>query len=87
MLSTTNPRHFKYADRIEFHSRDGVYDDAKLAAVWTRKEGSKDPEGTLKVVDRDHYEKIKAIHNEGTTKLNRPDLSWEATVEKVSQIS
>lgn len=75
----------KYADEIEFYYRDGVKQDAILAAKWLRNE-SNEHLGTLQIMASDQYERIKAIHNEAAKTLNRPDLFWESTVEKSSQI-
>lgn len=42
--------------------------------------------GTLQVVNLTLYAKIKKLHNELISK-KRPDLTWDKTVEKASQIS
>lgn len=77
-----NDTYFKYADQIEFYYRAGVKEDAKLAATWHRGETA-----PLKIVDSDLFEKIKTVHNKAIEHLNRPDLTWEATVEKTAQIT
>ena len=76
-----------YADRIDFYYRSGVSEDAQVAATWTRNADPSETLGTLQIVSRPHYEQIKAIHNAATEVLHRPDLRWEATVEKQSTIS
>ncbi|HEY5234595.1 MAG TPA: zeta toxin family protein [Rhabdochlamydiaceae bacterium] len=71
-----------YADEIEFYYRDGVKEDAQLAATWVRNSEST---GALKVVAPQAYDKIKAIHNSAVDVLQRPELRWESTVEKASK--
>lgn len=79
-----NDTFLKYADRIEFHYRGGVKEDAQLGAIWTRNPAGAQILGSLKVVDPERYEKIRAIHNAGVALLQKPELSWEETVEKQS---
>jgi len=74
----------KYADDIEFYYRDGVKEEARLAATWTRHAGGSEISGTLSVQDRPRYDQIKAIHNAAITALKRTDLAWESTVESHS---
>lgn len=81
-----NDTFLKYADEIEFHYRDEVTQDAKLAAKWLRNEISQECLGVLQIIDQESYEKIKTIHNEAAKALSRPDLYWEHTVENASQI-
>ena len=81
-----NDTFLAYADQIEFYYRDGVKKDAELAATWIRNTDSSDALGTLEVVSLPKYEQIKAIHNTATEALHRPDLRWEATVEKSSRV-
>ena len=77
----------KYADEIEFYYRDGIKQDAVLAAKWLRNEKNQEHLGTsLQVVAPEQYERIKAIHNEAAKALTREDLYWESTVEKSSQM-
>lgn len=76
--------YLEFADEIEFYYRDGVKDDARLAATWIRNPAGSPHKGTLKVVSGPAYEQIKAIHNAGIRQLNKPELSWELTVEKQS---
>lgn len=71
-----------YADGIEFYYRDGVKEDAQLAATWIR---NSENTGTLKIVAPQAYDKIKAIHNAAVDSLQRPELRWELTVEKTSK--
>lgn len=80
-----NDTFLKYADEIEFYYRDGVKEDAILAAKWLRNE-DKEHLGTLNIIAPAQYERIKAIHNEAAKALTRPDLYWESTVEKSSKI-
>lgn len=75
----------KYADEIDFYYRDGVNENAILSAKWLRAE-DKEFLGTLQIIARDRYEKIKAIHDDAAKLMTRPDLYWESTVEKVSEI-
>jgi hypothetical protein len=84
-----NDTFLKYADEIEFYSRDDAENDAVLAARWLRNEDDSDVEGTLEILDKKHYENIKLIHNTSITKLNNPELQnldWEQTVEAKSRI-
>lgn len=76
-----------YADEIEFYYRDGVKKDAQLAATWVRNKEGGEALGTLKVADPSQYEKIKAIHNEAVKVLGKPELQWESTVEKHSNLA
>ncbi len=73
-----------YADEIEFYYRNGVHEDALLAARWFKNENTNNRLGTLDVVSPDAYEQIKNIHNAAIIALNRPDLCWECTVEENS---
>ncbi|MBA2367829.1 MAG: zeta toxin family protein [Candidatus Protochlamydia sp.] len=81
-----NDTFLKYADEIEFYYRDGVKQDAILAAKWLRNEESQEYLGTLEIVAPEQYQRIKTIHNEAAKILTRPDLYWESTVEKSSQV-
>ena len=76
-----------YADEIEFYYRDGVKEDAQLAATWIRNEPTEKALGTLRVVSRPRYEEIKTIHNAAVKVLGKPELQWESTVERNSAIS
>lgn len=79
----------KYADEIEFYSRDDAESDAILAARWLRNEDDSNFEGTLEILDKKHYENIKLIHNTSLAKLNKPELqnlNWEQAVEAKSKI-
>lgn len=78
--------YLKYADEIEFYYRDGVKQDAVLAAKWLRNEDDQQHLGRLEIIAPEQYQKIKTIHNEAATALTRPDLYWESAVEKTSQI-
>lgn len=80
-----NDTFLKYADEIEFYYRDGVKEDAVLAARWLRNEGNQKYLGTLQIVAAERYERIKIIHNEAAKALARPDLNWESSIEKLSQ--
>ncbi len=78
-----NDTFLAYADEIEFYYRSGVHEDAKLAAKWLR--NAEDSEmGILEVIALPEYEQLKAIHNAAADVLKRPDLRWEASVEKRS---
>lgn len=77
----------KYADEIEFCYRDGVHQDAQLAARWHRNENPAEVLGTLEIVSSPQYEQIKGIHNAAVKVLNKPELLWEETVEKNSKIT
>ncbi len=81
-----NDTFLKHADEIEFYYRDGVKQDAIIAAKWLRNEKNQETLGTLQIIAPDQYERIKTIHNEAAKTLSRPDLFWESTVEKSSQI-
>ena len=72
---------------IEFYFRDGVHDNAKIAAKWIRHEKSEDGLlGTLTIIDQASYDQIKNIHNVVCDIMGREDLAWEASIEKVSNI-
>lgn len=73
----------RYADEIEFYYRDDVDQNAQLAAIWIRKSDAPF-QGTLQIVSPKDYEKIKAIHNTAVNVLEKPELQWDATVEKHS---
>jgi hypothetical protein len=73
-----------FADEIEFCYRDGVKEDAILAAKWTRNPGAE--KGTLEVLDVNRYDKIKTIHNAVAERLGRPDLNWKTAVEETSEV-
>lgn len=75
-----------FADEIAFYYRDGVKEDALLAAKWIRNEPSSEVLGTLQIISPSQYEQIKTIHNSAIEVLKRPDLQWELTVEKNSKI-
>lgn len=74
-----------YADEIEFYYRDGLKEDAKLAAKWVRISDS-EVCGTLQVLSSSLYEQIKSAHDAALKVLQRADLKWEQTVEKNSKI-
>lgn len=82
-----NDAFLKYADEIEFYQRNGVHENAILAATWVRNAKDSDKLGTLHVVDQKEYAKIKAIHNAAVKVLGRPDLEWERAVESTSKMS
>lgn len=65
--------YLKYADQIDFCWRDGVHEDAVLAATWEKKRH------VLEVLQPDAYDKIKDLHNQMVEK--KPELAWEKTVE------
>ena len=67
--------YLKFADTIRFYYRDGVKEDAQLAATWSRS-GK-----TVRIENPSAYEKIKAIHDSSVRK-DHPELLWESTVEK-----
>jgi len=77
-----NDAFLAYADEIEFYYRDGVKQDAQLAAKWIRNKDYSNSSDTLQIIDASRYEKIKTIHNTSVETLGRPDLRWESTVEK-----
>lgn len=82
-----NDTYLKYADMIEFYFRDGVHDNAKIAAKWIRHEKNEDGLlGTLTIIDQASYDQIKNIHNAVCDILGQKDLRWEASIEKVSEI-
>lgn len=81
-----NDTFLKYADEIEFYYRDGVEQDARLAAKWSRNKEQQPSLGTLQIIAPDLYEKIKTIHNDTIKPLSRLDLDWEKSVEQSSQI-
>lgn len=70
--------YLKYAEQIDFCWRDGLHEDARLAATWTKE--------SLTIHDQEAYEKIKALHNQMLEKLGKPDLAWEKTVENDTPI-
>lgn len=74
-----------YVDEIQFYYRDDVKQDAQLAAKWIRNEDPIEALGTLEVISPLSYERIKSIHNAAVEVLGRPDLQWEATIEKNSK--
>ena len=76
-----NDTYLKFADEIEFCYRDGVDQDAVLAARWIRTGDAREMSGSLEIVDHERYDKIKTIHNVAIEALNKPELSWENTVE------
>lgn len=71
--------YLKYAKRIEFHYRDQVDGVAELAATWIRRE--EEEKGDLIIHSQESYEKIKRIHDAVIEQINKPELSWENTVE------
>lgn len=81
-----NDTFLKYADQIDFYYRGGPKEGTVLAAKWLRAESEEEPLGKLQVVDTQAYEEIKKIHNKATEILNKPQLSWQETVEKSSII-
>ncbi|WP_068466657.1 zeta toxin family protein [Candidatus Protochlamydia phocaeensis] len=81
-----NDTFLAYADEIEFYYRDEVQQDAQLAAKWIRNTDNSESLGTLQIISISQYDKIKMNHNAAIEVLKRPDLSWELTVEKNSQI-
>lgn len=81
-----NDAYLAYADEIEFYFRGGVNQDAILAAKWVREGDGVDAMGTLHIIDHAQYDKVKNIQNEAADMLQRPDLTWEATIEKRSKI-
>ena len=81
-----NDTFLKYADEIEFYYRGEVSQDAVLAARWLKNENASTSLGTLKVVNSEAYEGVKAVHNTAIETLKKPELQWEATVETVSTI-
>ena len=81
-----NDTFLAYADEIEFYYRDGVKQDAQLAAKWVRNADSSKALGTLKIAAPVLYAHIKTIHNAAVAMLARPDLQWESTVEKSSKV-
>ena len=81
-----NDTYLKYADQIDFYYRGGPRENTVLAAKWLRVENEEAQLGKLQVVDSKAYEEIKKIHNKSTQILNKPQLSWQETVEKSSII-
>ncbi|MES2199788.1 MAG: zeta toxin family protein [Chlamydiota bacterium] len=82
-----NDTFIKYADTIEFYWRDGVKEEAKLAATWIRNVDQSEKLGTLKVMDENLYEKIKATHAKAVEVLQRQsDLDWKRSVEDKSNL-
>lgn len=81
-----NDTFLAYADEIEFYYRDGVNQNAVLAAKWLRNEEASDKLGILSILSIELYKKIKAIHNSVAEILKRSDLQWELTVEKNSVV-
>jgi dephospho-CoA kinase len=76
--------YFKYASVIKFYYRGGAKENAKLSAIWTK--STEDiSKGTLEIVDRDCYKKIKKVHNTAVKNLNKPELSWKNTVKAHSK--
>jgi hypothetical protein len=75
----------KHADKIEFYYREGVKEDATLAARWIRN-SSPSPVGKLKIVDPLAYGKIKEIHDAAVVRLDKLPLLWASTVEAKSEI-
>jgi hypothetical protein len=81
-----NDTFLKFADEIEFYYRDGVKQDAVLAARWLRNEDVSEFSGTLQILDPQQYEKIKSVHNAAIDVLKKPELLWEEAVESKSKI-
>jgi predicted ABC-type ATPase len=81
-----NDAFLAFADEIEFYYRDDVNKEAVLSAKWQRNDNPQPHLGSLSIVDHERYEKIKAIHNMVVKNLGRPELLWESTVEKSSNI-
>jgi hypothetical protein len=82
-----NDTFLAFADRIEFYYRGAVKEDAVLAATWERNSDPQGAPGTLKIISPAHYQQIKTIHNTTAEVLKRPDLSWEVSVEKSSNVA
>jgi hypothetical protein len=76
-----NDTFLEYADEIDFYYRDNVSHDAVLAAKWSRNHEGQKFSATLQLVNPEAYGKVKAIHEQAIKTLERPDLSWEASVE------
>ena len=81
-----NDTFLTYADEIEFYYRGEVNQDAVLAARWLKNEDVSGFAGTLQILDRDRYERIKSVHNAAVEALKKPELLWEEAVEAKSKI-
>ncbi|NGX31338.1 MAG: hypothetical protein K940chlam8_00704 [Chlamydiae bacterium] len=81
-----NDTFLKYVDEIEFYYRKEVSQDALLAARWIKNDDTFESLGTLKVINSEAYENVKATHNIAIEILDKPELKWEATIESVSSI-
>lgn len=77
-----NDTYLKFADEIDFCYREGVDEDAILAAKWIRTGQGGEARGTLDIIDPARYDKIKTLHNSQIEKLNKPELLWENSVEQ-----
>lgn len=75
-----------FADEIDFYYRGAVDEDAKLAARWTWNHKHTKNQAALEIVNEKLYENIKTIHNSMVKTLNRPDITWENTVEKSTEV-
>lgn len=78
--------YLKYADEIDFYFRKSVNESAVLGATWKKNQDSLEPMGVLTVIDLQNYENIKKIHDTVCAQLNRPEIRWEETIEKSSEI-
>lgn len=58
-----NDTFLKFSDEIEFYYRDGVSQGATLAAQWIKNEDTSKSAGTLRIIDPEAYEGVKAVHN------------------------
>lgn len=78
-----NDTFLKYADEIEFYSRDGLEKNALLAARWTRLP-DQEGKGALKIIDPAACESVRKIQDQAAQALHRPDLTWSASVGNCS---
>ncbi|MCI0381881.1 MAG: zeta toxin family protein [Chlamydiae bacterium] len=85
LLPQRIPDYLKYADKIDLYYRGKVDNPAVLTATW-EKTMLFQKKGKLQIIDQQHYENVKKIHNEAIKVLNKPELSWENTVEANSVI-
>ncbi|MCH9612892.1 MAG: hypothetical protein S4CHLAM102_13920 [Chlamydiia bacterium] len=71
-------------DKVKFFWRDGAEENAVHAATW-----EKIPEtdhGTLRAESFADLSKVVEVHNAAIEKLNKPELSWENTVNARTSI-